>query len=164
MFGPTAIALLLVALTCSSWAQTADALPDAPTIQSAGFVVSRNFRNSGEPVPAGIPPAFDRTFDAAAIGVLGSSIANVEMIMRCGPQACQAVPGGLRSRAGLYGVGIPAAVGISYLSHWLRRSGHRWWYLPMGLVTTGNVVYALHATQCTGDTCQYFSNPAHSSP
>jgi hypothetical protein len=79
--------------------------------------------------------------------LLGSTIANAEMIARCRPSACQAVPDAIRSRGALYGIGIPASLGISYISYRLKRGGTKLWIVPVALFTAGNIVYAAHASR-----------------
>jgi len=87
------------------------------------------------------------TFLAANGALLGSTIANVEMISRCQPSACQSVPDAIRHRGTLYGIGIPSSVAVSYLSYRLKRGGTRWWIVPVAVFTAGNIVYAVHASQ-----------------
>jgi hypothetical protein len=86
-------------------------------------------------------------FLAANGALLGSTIANAEIIARCRPTACQAIPGAIRSRGALYGIGIPASLGISYLSYRIKRAGSRLWIVPVAVFTAGNVSYAGHASQ-----------------
>jgi hypothetical protein len=87
------------------------------------------------------------TFVVANGMLLGSTIADAEMIARCRPSACQAVPDSIRSRADLYGIGIPASLAASYISYRIKRGGSRWWIVPVAVLTAGNVVYAAHAAQ-----------------
>jgi len=86
------------------------------------------------------------TFLIANGMLLGSTIANAEMIGRCQPSACQSVPEAIRNRGDLYAIGIPASLGVSYISYRLKRSGTRFWIVPVALFTAGNVVYAVHAS------------------
>jgi len=126
-------------------------LPDAPSEiaeRQPSEQPPPSTRKSTEASPR--PPiktSFDRTFLVANGFLLGSTIANVELIARCQPSACQAVPGAIRSRGALYGIGIPASIGISYLSYRLKRAGTRLWIAPVALFTAGNLVYAVHASQ-----------------
>jgi hypothetical protein len=152
------LGFLLSILTCHSWGQTVETLPDAPTVQETqpsthDFVMK----------PQAVPPQvtvgpFDRPFTAGALVLIASSVFNAEMILRCAPRACQAVPAALRSRGVIYGVAIPADIGIAYISSRLRRTRYdRMWYVPMVVGTTGNIVYGAHAAQCGGNGCLYFS-------
>jgi hypothetical protein len=79
--------------------------------------------------------------------MLGSTIANAAVISNCRPTSCKAVPGAIRSPAGLYGIGIPVTLGVSYISYRLKRSGTKLWILPVAVVTAGNFVYALNASR-----------------
>jgi hypothetical protein len=45
----------------------------------------------------------------------------------------------------MYGAGLPAAAGVSYLSYYLKKKGDRWWFLPEALVTVSDVVLSVHA-------------------
>jgi hypothetical protein len=158
MFKPLILSFLLAILTCPSWGQTAETLPDAPTVQESQ-PTAHNFVRKAQPVP---PQAtvggFDRHFTIAALALIASSVFNAEMILRCEPKACQAVPAILRSRVGIYGVAIPADIGIGYISNRLRRTRYdRMWYVPMVVGTVGNVVYGAHAAQCGGNGCVYFA-------
>lgn len=74
-------------------------------------------------------------------------MANAELIARCQPGACQAVPNAVRNRAALYGIGIPASLGISYISYRLRQRGNKLWILPVTAFAAGNLVYAMHASK-----------------
>ena len=119
-------------------------LPDAPSSQ----------RRSAAPPPSARGPiaegefATDRQFMMVNGLMFGSSIANVELTTRCfNSGACSAVPGPLRSRGALYGLGLTTDVGVTVLGHYLKRSGHRWWFVPAAVVTVGNVVYAIHASR-----------------
>jgi hypothetical protein len=158
MFKPLTLGFLLAILTCPSWGQTAETLPDAPTVQDTQ-PSAHNFVMKAQRVP---PQAtvgvFDRPFTIATLALIASSVFNAEMILRCEPEACQAVPAVLRSRGSIYGIAIPADIGVAYISNRLRRTRYdRMWYVPMLVGTVGNVVYGAHAAQCGGNSCVYFS-------
>jgi hypothetical protein len=161
MFKSLTLSFLLAILTCPSWGQTAETLPDAPTVQDTQ-PSAHNFAMKAQHVP---PQAtvgvFDRHFTIAALALVASSVFDAEMILRCEPKACQAVPAALRSRASIYSIAIPADIGVAYISSRLRRTRYdRMWYVPMLVGTVGNVVYGVHAAQCGGNGCLYFSgNP-----
>jgi hypothetical protein len=36
---------------------------------------------------------------------------------------------------------------MTYLSYQLKKSGNKWWFVPVVAVTAANVVYATHAAQ-----------------
>lgn len=135
-----------------------DSLPDAPSavaaqeaqqVQAAPMVEQPVAQRPK--APANTPTA-DSTFLIANSFLWGSTIANAEMIARCRPSACQAVPDGIRQRGDLYGIGIPASLAVSYISYRLKKSGTGMWILPVALFTVGNVVYATHAAQYTTQT------------
>lgn len=115
-------------------------LPDAPSPQ----------RKRSAPPAASAPlpvlEAGNRHFVLVNSLMFASSIANVELSSRCfNSGACTAVPGPLRSRPALYGMGLTTDVGVTVLGYYLNRSGHRWWFVPAAIVTTGNVIYSIHA-------------------
>ena len=88
----------------------------------------------------------DREFIIGNSVMLGSTIADVELTERCMESlACSAVPNRLRSRKRLYAVGLPTNLGVGVLGYYLKRHGHAWWFVPAALITTGNVVYGIHA-------------------
>jgi hypothetical protein len=122
-------------------------LPDAPSAVAARQTAEEPAQ---PPRAAPLAPAkisINPPFLVANGLLLGSTIADAEMIARCRPSACQTVPDAIRNRPALYGIGIPASLGISYISYRLRRSGTRLWIVPVALFTAGNIVYAAHAAQ-----------------
>jgi len=133
-------------------------LPDAPSA-----IAGRQAAQEPPPAPSPTPQPQEqapRSAVTASIGLpfvvangalLGSSIADAAMIGNCRPSACQAVPAAIRSRGDLYAIAIPASLGVTYISYRLKRSGTRFWIVPVALFTAGNIVYAVHASR--------FSNP-----
>jgi hypothetical protein len=118
-------------------------LPEAP---------SAVHRSSPAPPAAAGPIAGPETRDMHFMLVNGlmfsSSIANVELTNRCfDAGACTAVPGPLRSRGALYGVGLPIDVAVTVMGYRLKRAGHRWWFVPAAAVTAGNIIYSIHAAR-----------------
>lgn len=125
-------------------------LPDAPSAiaerQAAQEAPSP--QQSVERSPQSpIAPTVGPTFWAANGLLLGSTIANAAEIGNCRPSACQSVPAAIRSRGTLFAIGIPASLGVTYISYRLKRSGTRWWIAPVALFTAGNVIYAAHAAR-----------------
>ena len=119
-------------------------LPDAPSAQQR--------RTSAPPSAIGPIGQGDVVMDQHFMLVNGlmftSSIANVELTTRCfNSGACSALPGPLRSRGALYSLGLPIDLGVTVLGYHLKRSGHRWWFVPAAAVTAGNVVYGIHAAR-----------------
>ena len=135
-------------------------LPDAPS-------ATRPDTSTGEPSPSpvvkreshGAPPAAmggpfgvdrdvaDRKYFAVTGMMFSASIANAELTVHCLQQqpSCNDVPPSLRSRAALYGIGIPADLGIAYLTYYMKRKHSRIWYVPAALVTGANIFAGVHA-------------------
>lgn len=143
----------LVASTASVWAQTS-----APPITSATAedhsvfpeAPSATWKSTSPPPAAKAPVVDSGVLDTSFVAVnelmFSSSIANVELTTRCmNSGACADVPGPFRSRGALYGIGLPLEFGVALLEHRLRRSGHHWWSVPAAIVTTGNIIYGVHA-------------------
>ena len=92
----------------------------------------------------------DRNYFAVTGAMFGASIANAELTMRCLEQkTCVYVPASFRSRAALYGIGIPADLGISYLTYYMKKKHSRIWYVPAALVTVANIYVGVHAFRRT---------------
>jgi hypothetical protein len=140
-------------LTAAPTPNSINALPDAPS------AVSQDSAQQGpavasaveQPAPAKLKAPANQTVGTTFLIsnglLLGSTILNVEMISRCRPSACQAVPDAIRNRGDLYGIGIPSSLAVSYISYRLKKSGTRMWFLPVAVLTAGNVIYAAHAAQ-----------------
>ena len=76
----------------------------------------------------------------------GSSLASAKLTEDClHSGACSEVPHAFRSHAAMYGAGLAAATGVSYLTYYLKKKGYRWWLIPEALITAGNVVISKHA-------------------
>lgn len=134
-----------------------DAIPDAPSAQVP----------SGAPsVQSGVQPAdtsqFMSSSNAAKVEhkagttfwittgiVFVSTVANAEVIARCVPTSCQSIPPAIRSRGALYGIGIPASAGVSYLSYRMKRDGSKWWFIPAAIFAQANFIYAVHSAPWT---------------
>jgi hypothetical protein len=128
-------------------------LPDAPS-------AVREKQSTEEPAPPPKPAqeltskpgerSGEVTFTVpfwAANGLLAATtIVNTEMIARCRPDACQSVPDSIRNRGALYGIGLAASFGTTYISYRLKRSGTRMWIVPVAAFTVGNIIYAVHAS------------------
>lgn len=130
---------------------TARSLPDAPSAIAKGVpaeepVTPPSQSREKAPVPVG-SISIGTPFWVANGALLGSSIANAEMITRCRPTSCLSIPDAIRTRGALYGIAIPASIGMTYISYRLKRSGTRMWIVPVALLTAGNLVYAWHAAQ-----------------
>lgn len=128
------------------------ALPDAPSAVAAQEAQQQQAVVTERPAPQ--PPkaplntkTVDSAFLIANAFLLGSTIANAEMIARCRPSSCQSVPDAIRQRGQLYAIGISASLGVTYISYRLKKSGTGMWILPVALFSIGNAVYATHAAQ-----------------
>lgn len=78
--------------------------------------------------------------------MFGSSIVSAELTQAClAAGKCDFVPDAFHSRVAMYGAGVPAAIGVSYLGYYLKKRGHRWWFIPAAMVTAGNFVVSAHA-------------------
>jgi hypothetical protein len=161
VFNSLTLSFLLAILTCPSWGQTAETLPDAPTVQDTQPSAPKFVMKAQRVPPQATVGVFDRHFTIATLALIGSSVFNAEMILRCEPKACLAVPAVLRSRGVIYSIAIPADLGVAYISSRLRGTRYdRMWYVPILVGTVGNVVYGAHAAQCGGNGCLYFSGNA----
>jgi len=128
-------------------------LPDAPSAIAERMSEQEAAASPGQSSlksPATSSGSIGPMFLAANGALFFSTIANVELIAECRPTACQAVPDAIRSRPALYGIGIPASLGISYISYRLKRAGTRMWIVPVAVFTAGNIVYAIHAAHFSG--------------
>lgn len=132
-------------------AATADmsGLPNAPSfvreVDRSGSPAILSDQGFTEPVLA--PPAKDERVATlpywATTGVVfGSNIAAIEVLQSClSANQCQSIPGAMRSRGAMYGVGIPVAAGVSLLDYYLKKKEKRWWYVPAIAATAFNVAF-----------------------
>jgi hypothetical protein len=127
-------------------ATTESSLPDAPSAVAARQPEEEPVAKHESP-RAAASNSIGPTFLVANGLLLGSTIANAAAIGNCRPSACQSVPDAIRSRGTLYAIGIPASLGVSYISYRLKRGGTKWWIAPVALFTAGNVIYAAHAAR-----------------
>ena len=130
-------------------------VPDAPSAvwsERNQKTSPRSARNGGA-APAASPGVLYTDFKVANWSywtvngaMFSSSFISVHLTQEClHAGACSFVPDAFHSRAAMYGVGLPAAAGVSYLSYYLKRKGYRWWFVPAALVTAGNVAVSAHA-------------------
>jgi hypothetical protein len=132
-------------------ATTGPSLPEAPSAiagrRSSESRVSSSAKWTQQAPRPAIKPSTGRVFLVASGVSLGLTMANAELIARCRPGACQDVPDVARNRAALYGIGIPASIGISYVSYRLRQRGSKLWIVPVTAFAAANLVYAMHAAK-----------------
>ena len=93
----------------------------------------------------------DRNYLLVTGGMFGSSIVNTELTLRCLNKhpSCNDVPTSFRSRVDLYAVGIPAELGVAYLTYYLKRKHNHMWYVPAAVVTGANVFLGVRAYRWT---------------
>ena len=138
--------LVALALVCCAFAAE---LPDAPDVQ--GNALSSSARASRvTPVanyasPAASSPIADAKFWGVTATMFGATVANVELTSRCREQrTCQLAPLPMKTRASMYGVAIPADIGLAVLSYKLKKS-HRWWAFPIVASTMANSSIAVYS-------------------
>lgn len=141
-------------------------LPDAPS-------TAKPEASAADPSPApavrressGAPPAAnggplwvdrsvaDRNYLLVSGGMFGASIADAELTVRClqTHASCNDVPSSLKSRAALYGIGIPADLAVAYLTYHMKRKHNHMWYVPAAAVTGANIFFAYRAYHWTHD-------------
>jgi hypothetical protein len=133
--------------------------PDASTADPSSPAASPAIKREshGAPVAAQGGPLWvdrtvaDRTYLALTGGMVGASIANAELTINCLGRhpSCNDVPSSLKSRAAIYGIGIPADLGVAYLTYCLKRKHNHVWYVPAAAVTGANLFFAYRAYHWT---------------
>jgi hypothetical protein len=133
------------------------AKPDAPAVDPAPSPVVKS-SHGAPPAAIGGPlspdrSVADRNYWLVTGGMVGSSIANAELTVRCLEvhASCNDVPSALKSRAALYGIGIPADLGVAYLSYYMKKKHSRIWYAAPAVVTGANMFLAVRAYRWTND-------------
>jgi len=131
------------------------ALPDAPSaVQSApALLINKQFiRSGGTPVAAtgGLmivaPGVLNWSYWTVTGAMLSSSLVSANLTRKClEANACTFLPDTFHRPGVMYGAGLPAVAGISYLSYYLKRKHYSWWFVPGALVTAGNIVISTHA-------------------
>ena len=136
-------------------------LPDVPSASAqVAPSTSRDSSRPGSPgrsqQPAsaarggwlGASHAADRKFWGMTSILFASSLANAELTTRCSEQhTCSYVPPTFRSRLALYGLGLPADAGVSYVSLKMKASRSRLWWVPDAIVTAANTYVGIHAAR-----------------
>jgi hypothetical protein len=130
-------------------------LPDAPSaVRSAHErLASKQFRRSGNtPIAAstGGPLIYSEVMNwsywTVTGAMLSSSLVSVDLTHKClEVDACTFLPDAFHRRRVMYGAGLPAVTGISYLSYYLKSKHYPWWFVPAAVVTAGNIVISVHA-------------------
>jgi hypothetical protein len=85
--------------------------------------------------------------------MFSASTANAELTLRCLNKhpSCNDVPPSLHSRVALYGIGIPADLGVAYLTYYMKRKHSHIWYVPAAAVTAANVFLSIRAYRWSQD-------------
>jgi len=133
--------------------------PDASTADPAPSpAVKRESPHGAPPAAMGGPlwvdrSVADRNYFLVTGGMFGASVVNAELTLRCLNKhpSCNDVPSSLKSRAALYGIGIPADLGVAYLTYCLKRKHNHMWYVPAAVVTGANLFFAVRAYRWTQD-------------
>jgi len=153
---PTASAVTFAA---TSDAATGTALPDAPSAArndgtstpEPAAVPDPPVRRGSEGAPAAatgpsLEGVADRHYWAFTGAMFGASVFDAELTQRCQQEkTCSYVPPSLRSRAAMYGIGLPADFAVAYLTYHMKAKHNHLWYVPSALVTGANVYVGIHA-------------------
>jgi hypothetical protein len=130
--------------------------PDTSTADPAAFPVKKEVSQGAPPAAAGGPlwvdrSVADRDYLVLTGGMVGASIVNAELTLHClnVHASCNDVPPLFRSRAALYGIGIPADLGVTYLTYYMKRRHSSVWYVPAACVTAANIFFGVRAFRWT---------------
>jgi hypothetical protein len=132
-----------------------DSLPDMPeakvrsdseaTSSSAGFSYGRKSVNP-PPMGAGADGTSRLPYLIATGSVFASNIAAIELMQGClAAGGCRSLPTTIRPRFVMYGVGLEASAGVSYLGYYLKKKEKRWWFVPQVLATSFDFVFIVKA-------------------
>ena len=160
--GDTAQPLLTASVDASPAVGSASndsGLPDAPSAAKPASAPDPTAAPAVKRESRGAPPAAlggplsvdrsvaDRNYLLVTGSMFGSSVADAELTIRCLQQhpSCNDVPSSLRSRVALYGIGIPADLGIAYLTYHMKKKHSRIWYVPATLVIGANAFLSVRA-------------------
>jgi hypothetical protein len=159
------LAAALVDASATGAASRESDLPDAPSATKPDTATGgappspavKKPESQGAPVAAKGGPLWidrgvaDRNYFLVTGGMVGASIANAELTLHCFTQhaSCNDLPTSLRSRSAVYGIGIPADLGIAYLTYCLKRKHNHMWYVPAAAVTGTNIFFAYRAYHWT---------------
>jgi hypothetical protein len=160
----TVLTISILALTSVLPLRASDAdLPDAPSTSqsqsqsenpdnaSPAPMSNRHSYQGATPGAKGGSFGVDRRvvdwkYAALTGGMFGASLANVDLTHRCEAEGtCSFLPYPLSRRAFMYGIGIPADLGIAYVSYRLKRNHNPFWIVPEVLVTGANLYVAAHS-------------------
>jgi hypothetical protein len=130
-------------------------LPDAPSASQnaapAAPVSSRHYYQGAAPAAKGGRFGVDRrVMDWKYLGLTGgmfaASLINVDLTHRCEAEGtCSFLPHPLSRRAYMLGIGVPADLGIAYVSYRLKKNHNSFWIVPEALVTGANIFVGAHS-------------------
>lgn len=132
------------------------ALPDAPSSAHESTLSGFNMAVAAgqAPVPVGRQgislnrKTLDKQFFLVTGALFGSTVANIELTMRCRQAAaCSLVPDSIAQRHKLYPLTFGADGGVTLLGYYLKSHHHRYWFVPAAAFITGNAIYAIHASR-----------------
>jgi len=146
-------------LPATSGVDAESGLPDAPSAAKSddssapepAAVPDPPIRRGSEGAPAAatgpsLEGVADRHYWAFTSAMLGASVFDAELTQRCQQEnTCSYVPSSLRSRAAMYGIGLPADFAVAYLTYHMKAKREHLWYVPSALVTAANVYVGIHA-------------------
>ena len=128
--------------------------PDAATSDNQSLVApsySRKHTQGAPPAALGGPMGMegrtaDKKFWGANGAMFGATVANIELTQRCQKDGtCSYVPSSIKGRVAMYGIAMPAEVGLMYFTYHAKERHRSWWYMPSALVTATNAYVAIHA-------------------
>jgi hypothetical protein len=127
--------------------------PDTSTGEPAPSPAIKKPESQGAPVAAKGGPLWvdrsvaDRNYFVVTGAMFAASIVNAELTLNClnRHRSCNDVPTSLQNRAALYGIGIPADLGISYLTYYMKKKHSHMWYVPAAAVTGANLFFGWRA-------------------
>ncbi len=137
-------------------------LPDAPSAQQGATLQSdataspverskNSWRGGAPPAAVGGPFGMesqiaDKKYIAVTAAMFGATVANIELTQRCQEvKECSYVPSSLRSRFAMYGIAMPAEVGVAYLTYHMKKRHNSLWFMPSALMTAANLYIGIHA-------------------
>jgi hypothetical protein len=126
--------------------------PDAPAPEPFGAYAPIERSGPGaRPAARGAIIGFDRgvadrKYWALTSAMYSASIADAELTHHCLQQkTCAFLPNALYNRAALYGIGIPADIGVMYLTYCMKGKHSPIWYVPSAFVTAANIYVGAHS-------------------
>lgn len=134
------------------------AKPDSSTADPAPSPAVKKESHGAPPAAMGGPLApdrsvADRNYLLLTGGMVGASVFNAEMTLHCLKEHpdCNDVPASFHSRTALYGIGIPADLGVAYLTYYMKKRHNSIWYVPAAIVTGANLFLGVRAYRWSQD-------------